>query len=176
MAAGSHGTLVRSLLALVLSLAVDLSLFFFSSEWLHSLVPAGRHARLWLLASVRCVAPCLVTLLCLGRLEPKLLRLTATHGLLPAALESAGSALHHEGTRCALLEGDARCWLMCAGASLAAALFWEITVPDGDQRDGDKDTRQRSRQLFVRVLVLYRPYYPLLLGGLLFLSLAVTCE
>lgn len=172
--AGPNGTVVRGLVALVLSLAVDISLFY-ASGCFDTLGASGRLARLWLFAVLRCVVPCLVTLLCLGRLEPSLLRFTVTHGLLPAVFESGSRALHHEETPCALA-ADAHCWLMCAGASLAAALFWEITVPDKDGEATDKDTRQRSRQLFVRVLLLYKPYYHLLLGGLLFLSLAVICE
>lgn len=172
--AARNGSVVRSLVVLILSLAVDLSLFY-ASGCFESLEASGRLARLWLLAAARCVAPCLVTLLCLGRIEPNLLRFTVTNSLLPAVFESGSRALHHEETQCALA-ADARCWLMCAGASLAAALFWEITVPDKDGEAADKDTRQRSRQLFVRVLLLYRPYYHLLLGGLVFLSLAVICK
>lgn len=172
--AGPNGSVVRRLVALILSLAVDVSLFY-ASGCFESLGATGRLARLWLFAALRCAAPCFVTLLCLGRLEPNLLRFTVTHSLLPAVLESGSRALHHEETRCAL-EADARCWMMCAGASLAAALFWEVTVPDKDGEAADKDTKQRSRQLFVRVLLLYKPYYHLLLGGLLFLSLAVICK
>uniref|UniRef100_H3BZ95 Transporter associated with antigen processing, subunit type a n=1 Tax=Tetraodon nigroviridis TaxID=99883 RepID=H3BZ95_TETNG len=67
-------------------------------------------------------------------------------------------------------------WLMGAGASLAAARFWELTVPDGDDGDGDEQQKLESRKLFVRVLGLYRPFYRLLAGGFLFLASAVACE
>lgn len=172
--AGTNGTAIRSVVALIVSVAVDISLFYASGCFV-SLGAFGRLARLWLFAALRCLAPCVVTRLCLGRLKPNLIRFTVTHGLLPAVFESGSRALHHEETQCALA-ADARCWLMCAGASLAAALFWEITIPDKDGEAADEDTRQRSRELFVRVLLLYKPYYHLLLGGLLFLSLAVICK
>uniref|UniRef100_H3BW29 Transporter associated with antigen processing, subunit type a n=1 Tax=Tetraodon nigroviridis TaxID=99883 RepID=H3BW29_TETNG len=101
-------------------------------------------------------------------------RLAAVHGALPAVFES-GSWACREGTRCGL-QADARCWLMGAGASLAAARFWELTVPDGDDGDGDEQQKLESRKLFVRVLGLYRPFYRLLAGGFLFLASAVACE
>ncbi|XP_075867347.1 antigen peptide transporter 2a isoform X2 [Nelusetta ayraudi] len=172
--AGTSGTAIRSVVALIVSVAVDISLFYASGCFV-SLGAFGRLACVWLFAALRCLAPCVVTRLCLGRLKPNLIRFTVTHGLLPAVFESGSRALHHQETQCALA-ADARCWLMCAGASLAAALFWEITIPDKDGEAADKDTRQRSRELFVRVLLLYKPHYHLLLGGLLFLSLAVIFD
>lgn len=172
--AGTAGTAVRAVAALTLSVVADLSLFYASGRFA-SAGASGRLARLWVLAALRCLAPCAATRLCLGRLEPNLIRWAVTHSLLPAVLESGSRALRRDETRCALA-ADARCWWMCAGASLAAALFWEVTVPGEGDAGGDRGARRRSRELFVRVVLLYRPYYHLLLGGLLFLSLAVIFD
>lgn len=172
--AGTNSTTIRKVVALILAVGVDLSLFYASGCFVaHSVF--GHLARLWVSAALRFLALSVVTLLCLGDLKPYLIRFIAAHSLLPAVFESGSKALYHEETQCGLL-ADTRCWLMCAGASLAAALFWEITIPDRDDETADKDTRQKSRELFVRVLLLYKPYYRLLLGGLVFLSLAVICK
>ncbi|KAI3358843.1 hypothetical protein L3Q82_015241, partial [Scortum barcoo] len=152
----------------------DLSLFYASGSVVtHSVF--GHLARLWVFAALRCLALSAVTLLSLGDLQPLLLRVITAHSLLPAVLETGTKALYHEETPCGSA-ADLRCWLMCVGASLAAALFWEITIPDTDEAAAGKEKKQKARVLFVRVLLLYKPYYHLLLGGLVFLSLAVLCE
>lgn len=168
------GSLRRVAVSLVLAVFVDLSLFY-ASGCVAAPGVFGNLARLWACAALRCLALTAVSLLGLGHVEPLLIRFAAVHGALPTVFESGSRALYHEGTRCGSL-ADTRCWLMCAGASLAAAVFWELIVPDSDGEDDDENKKQQSRKLFVRVLVLYKPFYHLLAGGFLFLSLAVTCK
>nr|CAC13121.1 transport associated protein [Takifugu rubripes] len=163
----------RLAVSLALAVLVDLSLFF-ASGCVDALGVFGNLTRLWLCAALRCLALTAVVLLGVGELKPLLIRFTAVHSALPAVLESASRALYHEGTRCGF-PADVRCWVMFAGASLAAAMFWELAIPDTDE-DNDDNKKQESKQLFVRVLVLYKPFYHLLAGGFLFLALAVTCE
>ncbi|TNM93170.1 hypothetical protein fugu_018572 [Takifugu bimaculatus] len=163
----------RVAVSLALAVLVDLSLFF-ASGCVDALGVFGNLTRLWLCAALRCLALTAVVLLGVGELKPLLTRFTAVHSALPAVLESASRALYHEGTRCGF-PADVRCWVMFAGASLAAAMFWELAIPDTDE-DNDDNKKQESKQLFVRVLVLYKPFYHLLAGGFLFLALAVTCE
>lgn len=172
--AGSTATTIRKVVTLILAVCVDLSLFYASGCVVAHCV-FGHLARLWVSAALRCLALTAVTLLSLGDLKPLLIRFITVHSLLPAVFETGSKALYHEETQCGFL-ADMRCWLMCAGASLAAALFWEITIPDTDDETADKETKQQSRKLFVRVLLMYKPYYRLLLGGFVFLSLAVTCK
>lgn len=172
--AAKAATVVRKAVTLVLAVCVDLSLFYASGcEVTHGVF--GHLTRLWLFAALRCFALTIVTVLCLGELKSLLIRFILAHSLLPAVLETGTKALYHEETQCGLL-ADFRCWLMCAGASVAAALFWETTIPDTDDAAAGKERKQKSRQLFLRVLYMYKPYYHLLLGGLVFLSLAVICE
>nr|AEE65416.1 transporter-associated with antigen processing 2 [Dicentrarchus labrax] len=167
-------TIIRKVVSLILAVCVDLSLFYASGCVVtHSVF--GHLARLWVSAALRCLALTAVTLLSLGDFKPLLIRLITAHSLLPAVFETGTKALYHEETQCGLL-ADIRCWLMCTGASLAAALFWEITIPDTDDAANGKEKKQKARELFMRVLYLYKPYYHLLLGGLVFLSLAVICE
>lgn len=104
-----------------------------------------------------------------------LIRFITAHSLLPAVFETGTHVVYHEETQCGLL-ADMRCWLMCAGASLAGALFWEITIPEAEDAAAGKEKKQKARVLLVRVLHLYKPDHLLLLGGLLFLTLAVLCE
>ncbi|XP_029369822.1 antigen peptide transporter 2a [Echeneis naucrates] len=165
--------LIRTAASLIVAVCVDLSLFHSSGLLVTHSVP-GQLARLWLSAAVRCSALAAVCLLTAGRWKPLLLRVTAAHGLLPAVFETGTVALYREDGRCGRMAGT-RCWLLCAAASVAAALFWEITVPDSDDTAG-KESKHKSRVLFMRVFRLLRPDYPLLLGGLVFLSLAVLCE
>ncbi|TKS89112.1 Antigen peptide transporter 2 [Collichthys lucidus] len=158
----------------VSTVCVDLSLFYASGfEVIHRIF--GHVTRIWLSAALRCLALTVVTRLSLGELKPLLIRFITVHSLLPAVFETGTKVLYHEETQCGLL-ADMRCWLMGTGASLAAALFWEMTIPDSDDAAAGKEKKQKSRELFVRVLHLYKPDYPLLLGGLVFLSLAVICE
>lgn len=164
----------RVAVSLALAVLVDLSLFY-ASGCVATLGVFGILTRLWLCAALRCLALTAVVLLGVGELNPLLIRFTAVHSALPAVLESAGRALHHEGTRCGF-PADVRCWVMFAGASLAAAMFWELAIPDTDDKDSDDNKKLESKQLFVRVVVLYKPFYHLLAGGFLFLALAVTCK
>ncbi|XP_071356556.1 antigen peptide transporter 2a [Trachinotus anak] len=166
--------LIHKIASLVLAVCVDLSLFYASGLAVtHGLF--GHLARLWVSAALRGLALTVVSLLTLGHFRPVLGRLIAAHSLLPAVFETGTKALHHEESQCGRLAGM-RCWLLCTAASLAAALFWEITIPDTEEAAAGKETKQKARVLFVRVLRLFRPDYPLLVGGFVFLSLAVLCE
>lgn len=172
--AGKTATVIRKVITLILAVCVDLSLFYASGFAVANSV-CGHLARLWVCAVLRFSALSAVTLLSLGHLTPLLIRFITAHSLLPAVLETGTKALYHEETQCGLLP-DTRCWLMGAGASLAAALFWEITIPDSDDAEAGKEKKQKARELFMRVLYLYKPDYLLLLAGLVFLTLAVLCE
>ncbi|KAM9738051.1 antigen peptide transporter 2a [Menidia menidia] len=168
------GTTIRKALALVLTVFVDFSLFHASGlVVIHSVF--GHLARLWVSAALRWSAVTVVALLILGDLRPRLIRFLTAYSLLPAVFESGSAAFYREESQCGRAT-DARCWLACGAASLAAALFWEITIPDPDEEAAEKEQKQKSRVLFMRVLRLYRPDYPLLLGGFVFLSLAVLFE
>lgn len=157
-----------------LAVLVDLSLFY---------APGCVVARsaseiltlLWVCAALRCLALTALGLLALGKIKSVLIRFTAVHGALPAVFASGSRALQLSGGRCGL-PTDPRCWALCAGASLAAAMFWELGIPDNDDEDSDEHKKQESRQLFGRVLGLYKPLYHLLAAGFLFLTLAVTCK
>lgn len=163
---GSAETTVRRVFPLVLAVCVDLSLFHASGCVLAHCV-FGHLAGLWVSALLRCIALTAVTLLSLGDLQACLIRFIMAHSLLPAVfVTGSGSGL----------VADTRSWLLCAGAALAAALFWELTIPDRSDGDDPKVTKKESRKLFVRVLLMYKPYYHLLAGGLVFLSLAVICK
>ncbi|XP_049458273.1 antigen peptide transporter 2a [Epinephelus fuscoguttatus] len=172
--AGNTATVIRNVVALTLAVCVDLSLFY-ASGFVVAHNVFGHLARLWVSATLRWLALIAATLLSLGHLKPLLLRFITVHSLLPAVFETGTEALYHEETPCGLL-ADMRCWLMCAGASLAGALFWEITIPDADDAAAGKEKKQKARVLLMRVLHLYKPDYLLLLGGLVFLTLAVLCE
>ncbi|XP_076610031.1 antigen peptide transporter 2a [Chaetodon auriga] len=169
-----NAAIMSKVVALILALCVDLSLFY-ASGFVATRSVFGHLARLWVCAALRCLALTAVTLFSLGDLKPSLTRFIATHSVLPAVFETGTEALFHEETQCGF-QADVRCWLMCAGASLAAALFWEMTIPDSDDAAAGEEKQQKSRELFMRVLYLYKPLYQLLLGGLVFLSLAVVCE
>ncbi|XP_029298944.1 antigen peptide transporter 2a isoform X2 [Cottoperca gobio] len=172
--AGNTPTVIRKVIALFLAVFVDLSLVYVSGFVVtHSVF--GHLARLWVSAALRCLALTAVTLISLGDLKPLLLRVIAAHSLLPAVFETGTKALCNEETQYGLL-ADMRCWLMCAAASLAGALFWELTIPDSDVTAASKDKKQKARVLFVKVLHLYKADFLLLLGGLVFLTLAVMCE
>uniref|UniRef100_A0AAQ5ZFL3 Transporter associated with antigen processing, subunit type a n=1 Tax=Amphiprion ocellaris TaxID=80972 RepID=A0AAQ5ZFL3_AMPOC len=167
-------TTTHKVAALILGLCADLSLFYASGFVVtHSVF--GNLARLWVSAALRWLTLSAVTLLTLGELKPLLTRFITAHSLLPAVFESGSKALYTEESQCGQV-ADARCWMMAAGASLAAALFWEITVPDSDEAATGKEKKQKARVLFMRVLYMFKPHYLLLLGGLVFLSLAVICE
>ncbi|KAK1880366.1 Antigen peptide transporter 2 [Dissostichus eleginoides] len=167
-------TVFRKVFALILAVFVDISFFHLSGLVVTHRV-LGHLASLWVSAALRCLALTAVTLVSLGDVRPLLFRVIFTHSLLPAVLETGTRVLYHEETQCGML-ADLRCWLMCLGASLAGALFWEITIPDTEDAAAGKEKRQKARVLFVRVLHLYRPDYLLLLGGLVFLTLAVICQ
>ncbi|XP_065327676.1 antigen peptide transporter 2a [Pelmatolapia mariae] len=167
-------TTMRKVVAFTLAVSVDLLLFYASGFTVfHSVF--GHFTRLWLCAALRWLALIGVCLLTLGDPKALLIRFITAHSLLPAVFETGTNALYREESECGQL-GDVRCWLMFSGASLAAALFWEITIPDTDEEAEGKEQKQKSRVLFMRVVRLFRPDYPLLFGGLVFLSLAVICE
>ncbi|XP_067468219.1 antigen peptide transporter 2a isoform X2 [Thunnus thynnus] len=164
----------RKVVALTSAVCVDLSLFY-ASGFVATHGVFGDLSRLWVSAALRCLALIAVTLFTLGNLKPVLIRFITAHSVLPAVFETGTRVVYHEESQCGLL-ADMRCWLMFAGASLAAALFWELTIPDADDAAAGKEKKQKARVLFMRVLRLYKPYYSLLFGGFVFLSLAVICE
>ncbi|XP_044190910.1 antigen peptide transporter 2a isoform X1 [Thunnus albacares] len=164
----------RKVVALTSAVCVDLSLFY-ASGFVATHGVFGDLSRLWVSAVLRCLALIAVTLFTLEDLKPVLIRFITAHSVLPAVFETGTRVVYHEESQCGLL-ADMRCWLMCAGASLAAALFWELTIPDADDAAAGKEKKQKARVLFMRVLRLYKPYYSLLFGGFVFLSLAVICE
>ncbi|MEQ2311278.1 hypothetical protein AMECASPLE_018194, partial [Ameca splendens] len=169
-------TTIHKVVALIVAVCADLSLFYASGfVVIHSVL--GHFAHLWLSAALRWSAVTGLTLLFLGDLSPLLIRFITAYSLLPAVFETGTRALYREESQCGPV-ADIRCWLMFAGASLGAALFWEIIIPDSDEEAGSQEQKQKqkSRVLFMRVLHLYKPDYPLLLGGFVFLSLAVICE
>lgn len=170
---GQPVTTFHKVFALILAVCVDL-FFFYASGFVG--IHFGHLARLWVFAALRWSVVVFVALLILGDLKPQLIRFITTHSLLPAVLESGTRLYGAESQRGQVV--DARCWLMFAGASLGAALFWEITIPDSDEEEEaeSKEQKHKSRVLFMRVLHLYKPDYLLLLGGLVFLSLAVICK
>lgn len=172
--AGKTATIARKVVALTLAVCVDFSLFY-ASGFVVIQSAFGHLASLWVSAALRCLALTTVTLLSLEDIKPVLIRFIMAHSLLPAVFETGAIAVYHEETQCGWL-ADTRCWLMCAGASLAGALFWEITIPDADDKAAGKEKKQKARVLFLRVLHLYKPDCLLLLGGLVFLTLAVLCE
>ncbi|XP_013866752.1 antigen peptide transporter 2a [Austrofundulus limnaeus] len=172
--AGNPVTTFHKALALVLSVIVDL-FFFYATGFVVVHSAFGHLARLWVFAALRWSVIIVTALLVLGDLKPLLIRFTTAHSLLPAVLESGNWALSLEESQCSRVV-DVRCWLMFAGASLGAALFWEFTIPDSDEEAEGKEQKQKSRVLFKRVLYLHYPDYLLLLGGLVFLTLAVICE
>lgn len=165
---------VHKVFALTLAVCVDLSLFYASGfAGIHNVL--GHFAHLWLSAALRWSAVTITTLLVLGDPNPLLIRFITAYSLLPAVYETGTRVLYREESPCGPV-ADIRCWLMFAGASLGAALFWEIIIPDSDEEAGSKAQKQKSRVLFMRVLHLYRPDYPKLFGGVVFLSLAVICK
>ncbi|MED6236234.1 hypothetical protein ATANTOWER_006215, partial [Ataeniobius toweri] len=167
-------TTIHKVVALIVAVCVDLSLFYASGlVVIHSVL--GHFAHLWLSAALRWSAVTGLTLLFLGDLSPLLIRFITAYSLLPAVFETGTRALYREESQCGPV-ADIRCWLMFAGASLGAALFWEIIIPDSDEEAGNKEQKQKSRVLFMRVVHLYKPDYPKMLGGFVFLSLAVICE
>lgn len=167
-------TTIRELITLILVVGADLSLFYTSGcELAHGVL--GHLARLWFFAALRGFLLTVLTLLSLAEVKTVLVRFIAAHSMLPAVFETGSKVLYHEETQCGF-QADMRCWLMCAGASLAAALFWEITIPDTADEAAGKEAKQKSRELFLRVLLLYKPYYHMLSGGFVFLFLAVICK
>ncbi|GLD59442.1 antigen peptide transporter 2-like protein [Lates japonicus] len=172
--AGNTATIIHKVAALTLAVCVDLSLFYASGFVVtHSVF--GHLARLWLTAALRCSALIAVGLFSLGDLRPLLIRLITAHSLLPAVFGTGTKALYHEESQCGQVAGM-HCWMVCTGASLAAALFWEITIPDSDEAAAGKENKQKARELFMRVVRQCKPDLPLMLGGFVFLSLAVICE
>uniref|UniRef100_A0A3B3VQB3 Transporter associated with antigen processing, subunit type a n=1 Tax=Poecilia latipinna TaxID=48699 RepID=A0A3B3VQB3_9TELE len=167
-------TTIHKVFALTLAVCVDLFLFYASGfAGIHNVL--GLFAHLWLSAALRWSAVTITTLLVLGDPNPLLIRFITAYSLLPAVYETGTRVLYREESPCGPV-ADIRCWLMFAGASLGAALFWEITIPDSDEEAGSKAQKQKSRVLFMRVVHLFKPDYPKLFGGFVFLSLAVFCD
>uniref|UniRef100_A0A3P8X0C2 Transporter associated with antigen processing, subunit type a n=1 Tax=Cynoglossus semilaevis TaxID=244447 RepID=A0A3P8X0C2_CYNSE len=165
--------------ALVCALCVDLTVFYARASVETPGVPV-RLSVLWGFALLRFWALAAATRLTLGRVRRLLLRVITAHSLLPAVFETGSTALYpgeEAGGRCGRL-ADARCWLLFVAASLSAALFWEVTIPDSDEdaAAAAREQKKKARVQFLRVVKLYRPDYPLLGGGLVFLTLAVVCE
>uniref|UniRef100_A0A672YS61 Antigen peptide transporter 2-like n=1 Tax=Sphaeramia orbicularis TaxID=375764 RepID=A0A672YS61_9TELE len=171
---GTTASVQRKLLALTLAVIVDLCVFYASGSAV-SLSVFGYFARLWLTAALRCLALTAVTLFTLGDLTPVPVRFIVTHSALPAVFETGTRVVYQEESGCGLAL-DVWCWLMSTGASVAAALFWEVILPDTDEEAAGKKNKQKARVLFMRVLWLCKPEYPLLFGGFIFLTLAVLCE
>ncbi|XP_068189135.1 antigen peptide transporter 2a [Antennarius striatus] len=166
--------MICKVVLLALAVGVDVLLFYsWGAVAAHSV--NGYLLRVWLCAALRCLAPLCVALLSLGDMNPLLTRFITAHGLLPAVVETGTATLFGGETPCAS-PTDLRCWIIYAGASSAAALFWEITFPDNDEEAAGKEKKQKARELFVRVLHMYKPHCHLLLGGLVFLFVAVGFE
>lgn len=172
--AGNTATTMHKFVALIVAVCVDLSVFY-ASGFVVTQSVSGHLARLWVSAALRWLALAAVTLLTLGDLNPLLKRFISTHCLLPVVFETGTRALYGEDGQCGQVAG-VRCWLLCAGASVTAALFWEIIIPDTDDAADGKEEKQKARVLFMRVLRLCGPDIPLMLGGLVFLTLAVICQ
>ncbi|XP_054911196.1 antigen peptide transporter 2a [Poeciliopsis prolifica] len=172
--AGKDRTTIHKVFALTLAVFVDLSLFYAAGfVGIHRVL--GHLAHLWLSAALRWSAVTITSLLVLGDPNPLLVRFITAYSLLPAVYGTGTRVLYREQSPCGPV-ADLRCWLMFAGASLGAALFWEITIPDSDEEAGGKEQKHKSRVLFMRVVHLFKPDYPKLFGGFVFLSLAVICD
>ncbi|KAM9824021.1 antigen peptide transporter 2-like [Neosynchiropus ocellatus] len=170
---GSTASVVRLLAAFSVALAADFSLFSAAG----CVEPRGvleRVSRLWVTSVARGVTLWILLRSC-QNYRAVLNRFVLTHSVLPALFETGSVALWDAASRCASW-ADARCWLLNTGASLAATFFWEATVLDASGGDGGREGTQKRRVLLARVLRLIRPDSLLLLGGLIFLSLAVICE
>lgn len=66
-----------------------------------------------------------------------------------------------------------------AAATLLACLFWEVSFPDTKRKAESSEcaeTKQRNRELFMRVVRYSKPDAPLLSGAFVFLALAVICK
>ncbi|XP_030202195.1 antigen peptide transporter 2a [Gadus morhua] len=139
-------------------------------------VASNTSAGLWVGAVIRCA--CLLTLTRVtAGLKPVLVRFAVMHALIAPALESGRELLYGPGE--AVDWGDVGTWLTCTGAAGAAALCWELwertTAASGAGEEGQEEDNRKSRELFVRVLRLYRPDVGLLLGAFSFLLLSVLC-
>ncbi|KAJ3609196.1 hypothetical protein NHX12_023720 [Muraenolepis orangiensis] len=75
--------------------------------------------------------------------------------------------------------GDFRTAVTCTVAAVVGALFWGLRAAAGGawekEKKEEKEEKQRSRELLVRVLRLYKPDAVLLLGAFSFLLLSVLC-
>ena len=143
-------------------------------------VASNTIAGLWVGAVIRCA--CLLTLARVtAGLQPGLVRFALMHSLLAPALESGRALLYGPyGVGGAVDWGDVWTWLTCTGAAGAAALCWELwertTAASGAAEEGREDDNRKSREMFVRVLRMYKPDVGLLLGAFAFLLLSVLCE
>ncbi|XP_053719118.1 antigen peptide transporter 2-like isoform X1 [Synchiropus splendidus] len=172
---GRVASILRLLAAFSVALAADFSLF--SAAGCAEPRSVAEHVlRLWFTSVARCLTLWILLRFCPGNYRAVLNRLVLTHSVLPALFETGTIALWDTASRCASW-ADAQCWLLNTGASLAATFFWEATLLDANGGDGGgKEGKQRRRVVLLRVLRLIRPDALLLLGGLVFLSLAELCE
>ncbi|KAM8884586.1 antigen peptide transporter 2-like isoform 2-T2 [Synchiropus picturatus] len=172
---GRTASILRLLAAFSVALAADFSLF--SAAGCAEPRSVAEHVlRLWFTSVARCLTLWILLRFCPGNYRAVLNRLVLTHSVLPALFETGTIALWDTASRCASW-ADAQCWLLNTGASLAATFFWEATFLDANGGDGGgKEGKQRRRVVLLRVLRLMRPDALLLLGGLVFLSLAELCE
>ncbi|XP_061753278.1 antigen peptide transporter 2a [Nerophis ophidion] len=161
---------LRQVIALTLALCVDACSVY------AAVVVVGAHgsgaSSAWVFALLRCLALAAATVAALGGLPPVPARLLAAHCALPAVMKTGTAVLGLEDNQCGVV-ADARCWLMCTGASLAAAFFWETLLPVSD---GEGKTQNKPRVLFMRVVRMYKPDYPAMLAAFFFLTLAVVCQ
>lgn len=67
-------------------------------------------------------------------------------------------------------------WLVGSGAAALGCLFWETLFPESNGESSSKEKKQKARELFLRVIRLYKPDYLLLIGACVFLALAVLCK
>ncbi|XP_077404971.1 antigen peptide transporter 2a [Vanacampus margaritifer] len=169
---GTKSSALRQTFAVFWALAADACLVHAAAPVVVVCAVSSFWPSAWLLALLRCcLALAALFLLNSGELPPAPARLLALHSALPAALDCVAD--HMCGAMTMAANGVTRCWMMCAGASLAAALFWEVGVPDSN---GRKATRQKPGVLFMRVVRMYRTDLVLLLGGFCFLTLAAVCD
>ncbi|XP_066530950.1 antigen peptide transporter 2a [Hoplias malabaricus] len=64
-------------------------------------------------------------------------------------------------------------WLFGSVAAALGCLFWETMLCESNGENNGKDTKQKARVLFMRVISFYKPDYLLLVGAFGFLALAV---
>ncbi|KAM4631455.1 antigen peptide transporter 2a [Polymixia lowei] len=170
-------TIAREIIAFALVICIDLAQFYAAGYGVKSRSISVNLAFLWVFAILRCSILIAVSLLASGSVRQVLVRCVTAHCFLAPVLETGRDVLYGRSGDCVFgVSGDAWCWMMCATATAAGALFWEIAIPDTNNEANGKEKKQQARVLFVRVLHLYKHDYLLLLGASVFLSLAVLCD